>query len=65
VKGDFGVAMRVKVMAKRLQLPPQLRMIVDFAIEDNDGVLVIAEDGLIAAFEIDDFQPYGAQRDVA
>ena len=39
-------------------------MIVDFAIEDSDGILVIAEERLIASFEVDDFQAYGTERDV-
>ena len=37
-------------------------MIVDFAIEDDDRVTVIAAEGLVAALEIDDLQTDRAER---
>ena len=38
------------------------RMIVDFAVEDDYGVAVCREDGLIAAFQVNNFQASGAER---
>ena len=49
-------------MAERFQFGAQFRMIVDFAIEDDYGVAVWREDGLVAAFEVNNFQAGGAER---
>ena len=35
-------------MPERLELPAQLGMIVDFAVEDQDGVAVVAAHRLVA-----------------
>ena len=62
---DFGIAMCVKAVAERFQLPPQLRMIVDFAIEDRDCIPIVAAQGLVAAAEVDNFETDCAERNIA
>src|ERR1035438_4446219 len=52
----FRVAMRMETVAQLFQLRPNVQMIVDLAVERNRGVAIIAHHGLIAAFEIDDFE---------
>ena len=49
-------------MAAPLQLRSQFRVVVDFAVEGDDRVAILRNDGLIAAVEVDDLQPRGAQR---
>src|SRR5437667_10568679 len=46
----------MKTVATRFQLHPQIGVIVDLAVEDDDGISVVADDGLIATREIDDFE---------
>ena len=38
--------------------------VVDFTIENQDGVAVIAAHGLLARNEVDDLQPHGTERHV-
>ncbi len=51
-------------MAQRFKLTPQFRVIIDFSVEDQDGVAIVTDHGLIAMFEIDDLEAHRAQRDV-
>jgi hypothetical protein len=37
-------------------------VIVDFPIERDCSSAIVADDGLIAAAQVDDLQPHGAQR---
>ena len=63
VQNRFGVAVRAEAMAALFQFPAQFQMIVDLAVEDDDGVAVLGKDGLIAALNVDDLQARRAQRD--
>ena len=54
--------MRMKPMAQFLQLGAHFEVVIDFAVEDDDRVAIFGRDGLIAVFEIEDFQPRRAQR---
>lgn len=51
-------------MPERLELPAQLGMIVDFAVEDQDGVAVVAAHRLVAVAQVNDLQAHGTKRDV-
>ncbi len=42
VQNGFGVAVRVEAVAQLLQLGPDFQVVVDFAVEDDDGVAVVA-----------------------
>jgi hypothetical protein len=50
-------------VAAPFQFRAQFQVIVDFAIEGDDGVAALREDGLIAGIQVDDLQPRSAQRD--
>jgi hypothetical protein len=52
-------------VTRLLQLPAQLHVVVKLAIEDEDGVAVIAGHGLIALLQVDDFKTNGSQRHIA
>ena len=65
VQNGFGVAARVEPVARPLQVPAQLHMVVDLAVEDQNGVAIVAGHGLVAVLQIDDLEPNGAQRNVA
>ena len=51
-------------MPERFEFLANLGVVVDFAIEDDDGVAVFGAHGLIAAGEIDDLEPHRAHRDI-
>jgi hypothetical protein len=60
VDNRFRVASRGVVVAEGLQLGAQLRMVIDFAVEDNPKALVLIRDRLMAGLYIDDAEPpYG------
>ena len=52
----FRIAIGAEAMPFGLQLTPQLSVIIDFAIEGDDGRAIGAHHGLIAIFEINDLQ---------
>src|SRR5271157_1785930 len=54
--------MRAKAVAALFQLAPQLRVVVDLAIEDDHGIAVFGNDGLVTGFQVDDLQARGCQR---
>src|SRR5579862_6931739 len=60
----FGVAMRLKPVARPFQIGSQLGMIIDFAVEDQNRAAVVADHRLIAATQIDDFQTDCAERNL-
>ena len=62
MQNRLGIAVAVETVAQRFQLLAQLQMVVDFAVEDDDGVAVVGLDGLVAACQIDDLQAGRAQR---
>jgi hypothetical protein len=49
-------------MPALFQFAAQFQMIVNLAVEDDDGVAVLGKDGLISALNIDNFQAGGTQR---
>ena len=61
-KDRLGIAVRMKSMAKLFQLGSHLEVIVDFPIEDDNCVAVFGRDGLVAVFEVNNFQARGAHR---
>jgi len=61
VENGFGVGVRNETMAERFQFGAQFQVVVDFAVEDDYGVAIRREDGLVAAFEVDNFQARGAE----
>ena len=62
----FRVAMRPEPMPQRLQFVADFAVVVDFAVERDGGVAVVADDRLVAAGQIDDLQAHRAQgRDAA
>src|ERR1700685_3991081 len=48
-------------MAERFQFGAQFQVIVDFSVEDDDGVAILRKDRLITTFEVNDFQAGGAE----
>ena len=56
----FGVRAGAKAMAAPLQFHAQFRVVVDLAVEGDDCVAALGEDGLVAGIEVDDLQPRGA-----
>jgi hypothetical protein len=63
VQHGFGVALRMEAMAEAFELGTQFQMIVDLPVEDNDGVSVVTQDGLLASLNIDNFQASRAEGD--
>jgi hypothetical protein len=62
VQHYFGIAMRMELVAQGFEFVPEFRVIVDFAVEDQNGIAIITQHGLIAVFQIDDLQADGPQR---
>src|SRR5690606_1194364 len=58
---DFGIAARAEGMPGGLQLRAQLRVVVDFAVEDQGEASATADHGLIAGRHVDDAEPAMAQ----
>jgi hypothetical protein len=56
VEDDFGVAMGVERVAEGFELLANLDVVVDFAIKDDDVVVIVGVDGLIAAGEVNNFE---------
>ncbi len=56
VENDLGVAMGRKPVAQGFELFPQVSMVVDFPVEDQNRVPILAEHGLIAGVQINDLQ---------
>ncbi len=63
VQNRFGVAVGTKAVAALLQFTAQFQMIVNLAVEDDDSVAILGNNGLIAALNVDNLQPRSAQRD--
>ncbi len=57
----FGIAGRVETVAALDQLAAKLGVVVDLAVEDQDGVAVIAAHGLLAVLQVDDFEANSAE----
>src|SRR5580693_8014411 len=65
VQHGLGIGMRVKAVPQLQELAAHLEMIVNFPVEDKRGVAIIANDGLVSALEINDFQACRAHRNNA
>jgi len=51
-------------VAALAELAAEIGVVVDFPVEDDHRVAVVAADGLLAAGQVDDAQAHGAHRDV-
>src|SRR5260370_13718334 len=51
-----------EVVAVLIQVAAQFRMVVDFAVEDDDRIAVIGNDGLVAGFQVNNLETRGAER---
>src|SRR5579872_4190052 len=56
------IALRAEPMPARNELLPDFAVIVDFPVEDERSIAVLAHHRLVAASEVDDLQPNSAQR---
>ena len=65
VQGDLAVRARVQAMTRLLEFALDRLVAVEFAIDDDARLAVLAGDGLISTAEIDDAQPGVAKRDAA
>jgi hypothetical protein len=52
----------MKTMAEAFELTAQFRVVINFTVEDQDGIAVIAQHRLRAVLEINDFQAHRAKR---
>ncbi len=57
----FGIAVAAEAMAQRFQVAADLQVIVDLAVEGDDGVGVVTSEGLVAAAQVDNFQAHRAK----
>src|SRR5260370_31241364 len=60
----LGIAIRAEMIPGLLQLLSKLAMVVDLAVENDNGVAVRAFKGLVPRYEVDDSQPNCAKRNV-
>lgn len=51
-------------MPPAFQCAPQFKVVIDFAVKDDDRIAIFGDNRLIASREIDDFQAGRAQRDL-
>src|SRR6266478_5127402 len=58
----LGVAAGLEFFTVRFQFGAQFPVVVNLAVEDQDGVSVFADHGLIARVKVDDFEAHGPQR---
>ena len=60
-ENDFGVAMSAEMVTEGFEFCAEFCEVVDFTVEDNDGVAVLSDDRLIAGAEVDDLEADSAQ----
>ena len=60
-----SIALGAEAVAATLQFRADLAMIVDFSVENDGRVAVAADYRLVAAFQVDDLEPNGAQSRLA
>src|SRR5271168_1569256 len=56
LQDGFGIAVSLKTVAEQLKLAADLKVVVNFTIEDDDRVAIFGKNRLIAACQIDDFK---------
>ena len=59
---SIGVVSFPLMAANLLQFTADVSMVVDFAVERDDDVAILGNNGLIAPAEVDDLEPGRAQR---
>ncbi len=64
VDDGFSVAAGAVVMSLGLQRGAQLRMVVDFAIENDPDVMIFVGQRLVSALDVDDAKPPHGQTDI-
>ena len=65
VDEHLGVAAGAEAMTGRLELSPQLPVVVDLPVLDDVDGAVLVRDRLVAALEVDDREPAGREADTA
>src|SRR6267378_1335820 len=60
----LGIAIRAEMIPGLLQLLSKLAVVVDLAVENDNGVTVLAFKGLVPGCKVDDSQPNCAKRNV-
>ena len=63
IQNRFGIAAGAEAIPALFQFAAQFQVIVDLAVEDDDGVAILGNDGLISARNVDNLQARRAQRD--
>src|SRR5207249_5851769 len=58
----FGIAARLVLMAPGLEVAPNLRVVVDLAVEDNPNALILVRQRLMAGTQVDDAETPMAER---
>jgi hypothetical protein len=61
LKHRLRVAVRLKAMTARFEFSAKFQMVVNFAVEDDNGIAVFREDRLITFGKIQNLQPCGAE----
>ena len=62
VRQDLGVAAAAQHVAARLELLAQRRVVVDLAVLRRPDAAALVGEGLVAALDVDDREPPGAER---
>lgn len=52
-------------MSEAFELLAKLGVVIDFPVEDDNGVAVLADHGLVAGLQVDNLQPGSAQGEAA
>jgi hypothetical protein len=60
VQNGFGIGVRYETVPALFEFAPQFEMIVDFSVEDNSGVAILGENGLVPSVQVNDFETGGA-----
>ena len=60
-ENGFGIGVRGEAVAEFFEFGADFQVIVNLAIEDDAPFAAIFENGLIAGFQVDNFQPGGAK----
>ena len=58
----LGIAMGMETVAKAFEFPTQLEVVIDFAVEDDDGIAITREERLVARSEVENLQSGCAHR---
>jgi hypothetical protein len=63
MEDSFGVAKGFKTVTTLTQLLAKFGVVIDFAVEDQDGIAIRAFERLVSAVEVDDAQTNGPEGD--